>query len=40
MLTLTKANEIWLKLHDLYDGTRNIYEQKHRLVLDNSNERN
>jgi hypothetical protein len=31
---LKTTNEIWLKLHELYDGTSNVREQKHCLVLD------
>jgi hypothetical protein len=31
--TLKTSNEIWLKLHELYDGTSNVCEQKHCLVL-------
>jgi hypothetical protein len=27
------ANEIWIKLHELHDGTSNVHEQKHRIVL-------
>jgi hypothetical protein len=30
---LKAANEIWLKLHELHDGTSNVREQKHCLVL-------
>jgi hypothetical protein len=33
VFTLKVANEIWLKLHELHDGTSNVCEQKHRLVL-------
>jgi hypothetical protein len=32
--TLKTANEIWLKLYELHDGTSNVREQKHCLVLD------
>ena len=31
--TLKMANVIWLKLHELHDGTSNVHEQKHCLVL-------
>jgi hypothetical protein len=31
------ANEIWLKLHELHDGTSNVHEQKHCLVLNEYN---
>jgi hypothetical protein len=31
--TLTKHNEIWLKLHELYDNTSNIREQKKSLDI-------
>jgi hypothetical protein len=33
VFTLKFANEIWLKLHELHDGTSNVREQKHCLVL-------
>jgi hypothetical protein len=29
LFTLKTANEIWLKLHELHDGTTNAHEQKH-----------
>lgn len=29
---LTKANEIWLKLEELHDGSSNILEQKYCLI--------
>jgi hypothetical protein len=35
--TLKTANEIWLKLHELHDGTSNVREQKHFLVLNKNN---
>jgi hypothetical protein len=35
--TLKVANEIWLKLHELHDGTSNVREQKHFLVLNEYN---
>jgi hypothetical protein len=35
--TLKTANEIWLKLHELHDGTPNIREQKHCLVINEYN---
>jgi hypothetical protein len=34
---LKRANEIWLKLHELHDGTSNVHEQKHCLVLNEYN---
>jgi hypothetical protein len=34
---LKTANEIWLKLHELHDGTSNVHEQKHCLVLNDYN---
>jgi hypothetical protein len=34
---LKTANEIWLKLHELHDGTSNVCEQKHCLVLNEYN---
>jgi hypothetical protein len=34
---LKTANEIWLKLHELYDDTSNVCEQKHFLVLNEYN---
>jgi hypothetical protein len=37
VLTLKTANEIWLKLHELHDGTSNVCEQKHCLVLNKYN---
>jgi hypothetical protein len=37
IFTLKTANEIWLKLHELHDGTSNIREQKHCLVLNEYN---
>jgi hypothetical protein len=33
VFTLKTADEIWLKLHELNDGTSNVREQKHCLVL-------
>jgi hypothetical protein len=35
--TLKMANVIWLKLHELHDGTSNVCEQKHCLVLNEYN---
>jgi hypothetical protein len=35
--TLKTATEIWLKLHELYDGTSNAPEQKHYLALNDYN---
>jgi hypothetical protein len=37
VFTLKTANEIWLKLHELYDDTSNVREQKHYLVLNEYN---
>jgi hypothetical protein len=37
VFTIKNANEIWLKLHELHDGTSNIREQKHCLVLNEYN---
>jgi hypothetical protein len=37
VFTLKTANEIWLKLHELHDGTTNVCEQKHCLVLNEYN---
>jgi hypothetical protein len=37
VFTLKTANEIWLKLHELHDGTSNVGEQKHCLVLNEYN---
>jgi hypothetical protein len=37
VFTLKTANEIWLKLHELHDGTSNVREQKHCLVLNEHN---
>jgi hypothetical protein len=34
---LKTSNEIWLKLHELHDGTSNVHEQKHCLVLNEYN---
>jgi hypothetical protein len=34
---LKTANEIWLELHELHDGTSNVREQKHCLVLNEYN---
>jgi hypothetical protein len=31
------ANEIWLKLHELHDGTSNVREEKHCLALNEYN---
>ena len=33
VFTFKSANEIWLKLHELHDGTSNVREQKHYLIL-------
>lgn len=37
VFTLKTANDIWLKLHELHDGTSNVREQKHYLVLNEYN---
>jgi hypothetical protein len=37
VFTLKTANEIWLKLHELHDGTSNVRERKHCLVLNEYN---
>jgi hypothetical protein len=37
IFTLKTANKIWLKLHELYDDTFNIREQKHYLALNEYN---
>jgi hypothetical protein len=37
VFTLKTANEIWLKLHELHEGTSNVREQKHCLVLNEYN---
>ena len=37
VFTLKTANEIWLKLHELHDGTSNVREQKHCLFLNDYN---
>jgi hypothetical protein len=37
VFTLKTANEISLKLHELHDGTSNVREQKHCLVLNEYN---
>jgi hypothetical protein len=37
VFTLKTANEICLKLHELYDGTSNVHEQKHCVVLNEYN---
>jgi hypothetical protein len=34
---LKTVNEIWLKLHEPHDGTSNVCEQKHFLVLNEYN---
>ena len=35
VFTLNMANEIWLKLQELHDGTSNVREQKHCLAKQN-----
>jgi hypothetical protein len=37
VFTLKTTNEIWIKLHKLHDGTSNVREQKHCLVLNEYN---
>jgi hypothetical protein len=37
VFTLKTVNGIWLKLHELYDGTSNVCEKKHCLVLNDYN---
>jgi tRNA G18 (ribose-2'-O)-methylase SpoU len=37
VFTLKTTNEIWLKLQELHDGTSNVHEQKHCLVLNDYN---
>jgi hypothetical protein len=37
VFTLKTGNEIWLKLHELHDGTSNVREQKLCLVLNEYN---
>jgi hypothetical protein len=37
VFTLKTANEIWLQLHELDDGTSNVREQKHYLVFNDYN---
>jgi hypothetical protein len=37
VFTLKTANEIWVKLHELHDGTSNVHEQKYCLVLNEYN---
>jgi hypothetical protein len=37
VFTIKIANVIWLKLHELHDGTSNIHEQKHCLALKDYN---
>jgi hypothetical protein len=37
VFTLKTANETWLKLHELHDGTSNVREQKYCLVLNEYN---
>jgi hypothetical protein len=37
VFTFKTANEIWLKLHELHDGTSNVREKKHCLVLNEYN---
>jgi hypothetical protein len=37
VFTLKTVNEIWLKFYELHDGTSNVCEQKHCLVLNEYN---
>jgi hypothetical protein len=37
VFTLKTTIKIWLKLHELYDGTSNVREQKYCLVLNEYN---
>jgi hypothetical protein len=37
VFTVKTANEIWLKLHEFHDGTSNVCEKKHCLVLNEYN---
>jgi len=37
VFTLKSANEIWLKLHQLHDGTSNVHEKKHCLAKQSYN---
>jgi hypothetical protein len=37
VFTSKPANEIWLKLHELHDGTSNVREQKYCLALNGYN---
>jgi hypothetical protein len=37
VFTLKIANEIWLNMHELHDGTSNVHEQNHCLVLNDYN---
>jgi hypothetical protein len=37
LFSMKTANEIWLKLLELHDGTSNVREQKHCLVLNKYN---
>jgi hypothetical protein len=37
VFTLKNANEIWLKLHELHDGTSNVREKKLCLALNEYN---
>jgi hypothetical protein len=37
VFTLKAANEIWLKFHELHDGTSNVQELKHCVVLNEYN---
>jgi hypothetical protein len=37
LFTLKTANEISLKLHELHDGTSNVRDKKHCLVLNEYN---
>jgi hypothetical protein len=37
VFTLKTANEIYLKLHEVHDGTSNVRDKKHCLVLNEYN---
>jgi hypothetical protein len=37
VFTLKSVNRIWLKLHELHDGTINVHEKKHCLAKQNYN---
>jgi hypothetical protein len=37
IFTFKTSNEIWFKLHELYDDTSNVHEQKYCLALNEYN---